>query len=157
MVHELRMDDFDRAILDALQRDGGMTNAALAERVHLSASQCSRRRAALEQSGVIEGYFARLDPRSLGYGLRASIRVNLKAHGLGHDKSFLDFLQSCKEVREAHSVSGDADYVLEIIVRDLDAFATFMHEHLLPHPQVAQVRSEIVLKSVKSSPGVPVW
>ena len=130
----MRMDGFDIAILDALQRDGSLTNAALGEMVHLSASQCSRRRAALEKAGLIRGYAARLDAQKLGLGLRAITRVNLRAH---------------PQVHAAFSVSGDADYVLDIRVRDLEAFAAFVHQDLLPHPQVAQVRSEIVLKTMK--------
>ena len=128
-MHEIRLDGYDLAILDALQQDGSLTNAALGEIVHLSASQSSRRRAALENSGLIRGYGARLDAQRLGLGLRAIIRVNLR--------------------NAAFSVSGDADYVLDIRVRDLEAFAAFMHQDLLPHPQVAQVRSEIVLKTLK--------
>lgn len=59
-------------------------------------------------------------------------------------------------IRQAFSVSGDADYVLDVRARDLEAFADFVHRHLLPHPQVAQVRSEIVLKTLKDEGGVPV-
>lgn len=142
-------DSFDRAILSALQRDGALTNAALGEIVHLSASQCSRRRAALERAGLIRGYAARLDAQKLGLGLRAITRVNLRDHGSGHEDSFARFLQGHPQVHSAFSVSGDADYVLDIRVRDLDAFAEFIHHELLPHPQVAQVRSEIVLKTQK--------
>ncbi|MFV0244229.1 MAG: Lrp/AsnC family transcriptional regulator [Qingshengfaniella sp.] len=148
------MDSYDIAILNALQRDGAMTNAALAEVVHLSASQCSRRRTALEAAGVITGYAARLDPRKAGFGLRAITRVNLRAHG--QEDAFAAFLAAQEAVLTAHSVSGDADYILDIHVRDLDAFADFIHNHLLPHPQVAQVRSEIVLKTLKDRAGLPV-
>ncbi|WP_240643658.1 Lrp/AsnC family transcriptional regulator [Paracoccus siganidrum] len=148
------MDSFDHAILAALQRDGTMTNAALAEVVNLSASQCSRRRAALEEAGVIEGYTARLNPAALGYGLRAVIRVNLRSHGQGKDDDFARFVTGHPMIRSAFSVSGDADYVLDIRARDLDAFADFIHRHLLPHPQVAQVRSEIVLKTLKDERGL---
>lgn len=148
------MDSFDHAILAALQRDGAMTNAALAEVVNLSASQCSRRRAALEEAGVIEGYTARLNPAALGYGLRAVIRVNLRSHGQGKDDDFARFVTGHPMIRSAFSVSGDADYVLDIRARDLDAFADFIHRHLLPHPQVAQVRSEIVLKTLKDERGL---
>ena len=83
-MQEVRIDGFDIAILNALQRDGAMTNAALAELVNLSASQCSRRRAALEEDGVIEGYAARLNPQKLGFGLRAIIRVRI-SRNLGSD------------------------------------------------------------------------
>ncbi len=148
-VHNLRMDHFDLAILDALQRDGALTNAALGEIVHLSASQCSRRRAALEQAGLIRGYAARLDAQMLGFGLRAIVRVTLRDHGQGHEDGFTRFLQGHPQVHSAFSVSGDADYVLDIRVRDLETFAAFVHEDLLPHPQVAQVRSEIVLRTLK--------
>jgi len=150
----MRIDSFDHAILDALQRDGAMTNAALAEVVNLSASQCSRRRAALEATGLIAGYSARLDSIKLGYGLRAITRVNLSSHGQGKEGDFARFLERHDQIRAAFSVSGDADYVLDIHVRDLEAFAAFIHQHLLPHPQVSQVRSEIVLSTLKDKGGV---
>lgn len=154
MVRPVTLDGFDLAILSALQRDGAMTNAALAEVVNLSPSQCSRRRTALEQAGVIEGYSARLNAVKLGYGLRAVIRVNLSSHGQSKEDDFARFVASHPQIRSAFSVSGDADYVLDVRVRDLEAFADFVHGHLLPHPQVSQVRSEIVLKTLKDDKGV---
>lgn len=154
-MHEIHIDAQDRAILRALQQDSTLTNAQLAEIVNLSASQCSRRRSRLEDEGAIAGYSARLDPTRLGVGLRAIIRVNLLTHNERTDESFALFLKRHEEVREAYSVSGDADYVLVVLARDLSAFAEFIHRQLLPHPQVAQVRSEIVLRSMKEEPGVP--
>ncbi len=153
---EIPLDLFDRRILVALQRDSSLTNADLAEVVHLSPSQCSRRRAALEAAGVIRGYGARLSGGALGLGVRAFARVNLHSHGQDNEISFASFIARQPQVRSAHSVSGDADYVLDLHVRDLDALASFIHEHLLPHPQVAQVRSEIVLKTMKEDAGAPV-
>ncbi|SPF81188.1 Lrp/AsnC family transcriptional regulator [Pseudoprimorskyibacter insulae] len=147
----MSIDKFDHAILDALQRDGAMTNAALAEIVNLSASQVSRRRSALEAAGYIEGYVAKLNASKLGYGMRAITRVNLRSHGRGQANDFSIFVRSQPQISAALSVSGDADYVLDIKVRDLDAFAAFIHEVLLPHPLVAQVRSEIVLLTLKDS------
>ncbi|MGR3749538.1 MULTISPECIES: Lrp/AsnC family transcriptional regulator [unclassified Paracoccus (in: a-proteobacteria)] len=154
-AREMDLDGFDIALLAALQRDGSLTNAALAEVVNLSASQCSRRRAALEKAGIIDGYSARLNATSLGFGLRAIIRVNLSSHGQSKEDDFARFVASHPQIRSAFSVSGDADYVLDIRARDLDAFADFIHRHLLPHPQVAQVRSEIVLKTLKDDRGIP--
>ncbi|MEQ5793317.1 Lrp/AsnC family transcriptional regulator [Paracoccus sp. NFXS7] len=150
------MDRFDSAILAALQRDGALSNAALAQVAGLSASQISRRRAALEEAGVIEGYAARLSAAKLGHGFRAVIRVNLRGHGQGREDEFARFVTAQPMIRQAFSVSGDADYVLDVRARDLEAFADFVHRHLLPHPQVAQVRSEIVLKTLKDEGGVPV-
>jgi DNA-binding Lrp family transcriptional regulator len=155
MMHGMDIDAFDRAILNALQTDSSLTNASLGEVVNLSASQCSRRRMALEAAGVIAGYSARLDPVKLDFGMRAIIRVNLRGHSAREDDSFVDFIRRQAAVITAHSVSGDADYVLEVLVRDLAAFADFIHHRLLPHPQVAQVRSEIVLKTIKSTQGLP--
>ncbi|CAM3948236.1 Lrp/AsnC family transcriptional regulator [Paracoccus yeei] len=150
----MELDRFDLAILAALQRDGALTNAGLSGLVNLSASQCSRRRAALEEAGVIEGYSARLSAAKLGVGMRAIIRVNLSAHGQTNEQDFARFVASHAQIRSAFSVSGDADYILDVRVRDLEAFADFVHRHLLPHPQVSQVRSEIVLKTLKDEGGV---
>lgn len=151
----MRIDDFDLAILLALQADAAQTNAALSEKVNLSASQVSRRRAALERAGVIEGYTIRLSASKLGFGMHAITRVNLVNHGKYRDTDFSRFLETRPQIAAAYSVSGDADYILDIRVKDLDAFARFIHEDLLPHPQVAQVRSEIVLKTLKDHGGVP--
>ncbi len=131
-----------------------MTNAALAEVVNLSASQISRRRAALEEAGVIEGYSARLSASRLGFGLRAIIRINLRSHGQEKEDDFARFVATHPQIRSAFSVSGDADYILDIRVQDLNAFADFIHGALLPHPQVSQVRSEIVLKTLKDDRGI---
>lgn len=147
-------DRFDRAILMALQQDGSLTNAALSLIVHLSPSQCSRRRAALEEAGVIQSYAARLNARALGFAIRAYARVNLHAHGRETDEGFARFVNRLPQVRSAHSVSGDADYVLDIHVRDLEELADFIHRQLLAHPQVAQVRSEIVLRTAKEDGGL---
>ena len=152
----IALDGFDHAILSALQADSTRTNAELAESVRLSASQCSRRRSRLEAEGVIAGYGARLDASRLGFGLKAITRVNLSAHSEKNAEGFAAFLDRHDVVRSAFSVSGDADYVLVIITRDLAAFADFIHRHLLPHPLVAQVRSEIVLLTLKESAGVPI-
>lgn len=148
------LDAFDRAILDALQRDGAMTNVALAEVVHLSASQCSRRRVALEAAGLIRGYAARLDAQALGFGLRAFVQVSLRSHGQDREAGFARFLADHPQVRSAFSVTGGADYVLDVEVCDLAAFADFVHGRLLPHPEVGQVRSEIVLRTLKDEAGL---
>lgn len=155
-MQTVSLDRFDHAILNALQENSARTNADLAEIVNLSASQCSRRRARLEEDGVIRGYTARVSAGALGFGLRAITRVNLSAHSEKNAKGFADFLDRHEEVRVAFSVSGDADYVLILMTRDLTAFADFIHRHLLPHPQVSQVRSEIVLMTLKEESGVPV-
>ena len=150
----MSLDGFDIAILRALQQDGALTNTALSEIVNLSPSQCSRRRSALEAAQLISGYSARLNADRLGFGLRAIVRVNLRSHGGTNESGFASFIARHPEVRAAFSVSGDADYILDLRTPDLESFARFIHEHLLPHELVAQVRSEIVLRTLKDSPGV---
>lgn len=150
-MSQIALDSFDHAILDALVEDSTRTNADLSAIANLSSSQCSRRRSRLEKIGVITGYGARLNEEAVGYGLRAITRVNLASHGDGTAQSFQSFLARHEEVDSAYSVSGDADYVLILRARDLKAFADFIHQHLLPHTNIAQVRSDIVLTTVKTS------
>ena len=143
------LDAFDRHILDALQRDGSLTNSALSEIVNLSPSQCSRRRASLEEAGFIKGYHARLHARKLGFSLRAMVRISLRAHGGDDHESFARWLDRQPQVQSAFTVSGSADYMLDVRVRDLDAFAEFVHDRLMKQPQVAQIQSDFVLKTLK--------
>lgn len=151
----MTLDEFDIRLLAALQADSAQTSAELAKAVHLSPSQCSRRKAALEDAGIIRSYHARLDARKLGHALQAITRVNLRDHGEKSADDFAAFVRRHGVVREAFSVSGDADYILKIHARDLDDFADFIHRHLLVHPQVAHVRSDIVLMTMKDDEGVP--
>lgn len=154
-MQEITLDTFDYAILSALQADGSLTNAQLAERVNLSASQCSRRKSALETAGYIEGYTARLNTAKLGFTVEAFVRVNLSSHGKAQAEDFASYLEAFPQVRAAYSVSGDADYVLHVTARDLEHFADFIHRHLLPYGRIGQVRSEIVLTTLKQSGGLP--
>lgn len=147
----MSLDRFDLRILQALQKDGSLTNGSLSEIVNLSPSQCSRRRAALEEAGLIESYHARLNARELGFMIRAIIRVNLRMHDQNTDVNFSRWIARQPEVQSAFSVSGDADYVLDVRMRDLESFSDFIHERLLIQPNVAQVRSDFVLKTLKDS------
>ncbi|WP_340108350.1 Lrp/AsnC family transcriptional regulator [Pikeienuella sp. HZG-20] len=149
------LDRFDRGILAALQDDASLTTAALAEAVALSPSQCSRRRIALEKAGLITGYRAELNATSLGYTVEAFSRVTLAAQSESMVDEIAAFFNALPEVRMAYTLTGDADYLLHIHVRSLDELANFVHRRLLPHPMVAQVRSDIVLQQVGRRKGVP--
>lgn len=144
-----KLDKFDIAILRALERDSAQTNASIAEQVGLSTSQCSRRRAALEASGVIAGYHAQLDANAMGRSLRAVVRVNLASHSKDSAGDFVSLVEQSEEIKEAFAVSGDADYVLLIQCENLATFANFVHDTLLPFPNVGQVKSDIVLRGLK--------
>lgn len=150
------LDSYDIRILDALQRDGSLGNKALADIVHLSASQCSRRRSALEEDGFIESYRACLNAEALGLNLRAIVRLNMKTHDQSSDADLSHWLSTQPEIQSAFSVSGDADYIITVRVQSLDAFSNFIHERLLRQPHIAQVRSEFVLKTLKDSPALQI-
>lgn len=143
------LDPYDLTILRALEKDGALTNAQLSEVVNLSPSQCSRRRVKMEAEGIIEGYQARLNASAIGLNLRAVVRVNLNSHSEENAKDFGLMLASHDEIADAFSVSGDADYVLIVQCENLERFADFIHERLLPQKIIGQVRSEIVLRDLK--------
>jgi len=148
-IMNIVLDSFDHAILNALLKDGAQTNAQLSEKVGLSTSQCSRRRARLENDQVILGYQAKVNNQALGRDFRAVTRINLTFHSEDKATAFNAFVAQNREIEAAYSVSGDADYILLIITESLTAFAEFVHTKLLPLPNVAQVRSEIVLVTLK--------
>ena len=149
----MSLDSLDLRLLSLLQEDASLSNAELAERIGLSASQCSRRRVGLEEAGYIRAYRADLDARKLGYGIEAFTRVTLSKHSDATAEDFAHFLEGLGEVLAAHSVAGDADYLLHIRVRSLDELGEFVLKRLLPHPHVHQVRSDIVLKTIKENRG----
>ena len=152
MIH---LDRTDLSILDLLQREGRIANAELAERVNLSASACLRRVQRLERDGVIVGYGARLSPAALGLGLVAFVRVQLEKHGANSIDSFADAVAGWDEVVACHALTGDMDYLLQIVVRDLEHFSRFLLDRLLNASGVADVNSSFVLRTVKSPGGLP--
>lgn len=155
MADPIALDAFDLKILAALQTDGRLTNGELAERVNLSASQCSRRRLRLEERGLVRGYRADLDPAALGLSVTVFTRVTLAAHSRDNSRRFADLVRGLDCVLEAHSLTGDSDYLLKLIVPDLKALSAVVNDALLPHESVASVRSSVVLDTLKDSAPLP--
>jgi DNA-binding Lrp family transcriptional regulator len=151
------MDAFDIKLLRALQQDGRLTNNDLAERVGLSASQCSRRRMALEEAGVIEGYQAALSAEALGLGVLAFIRVTLATHSPDNAKRFQRLIEGIEEVQEAYSLTGEADYLVKMAVPDLKALSRILNDVFLPHGSVAHLHSSIVLDRLKKTAPLPLF
>jgi DNA-binding Lrp family transcriptional regulator len=149
------MDSFDLKLLAALQEGGRLTNFELAERVGLSASQCSRRRAALEASGVIEGYRAHLSAKALGLGIVVFVQVTLATHSSGNAQRFRDLIAGLDEVQEAYALTGAADYHVKLVVPDLAALAHILNNVFLPHESVQHVHSSVVLARLKQTSALP--
>ena len=151
----IEVDFFDLKMLAALQDDGRLTNQQLAERIGLSASQCSRRRMRLEEQKVISGYHADLSGEALGFNLIAFIQITLATHSPDNAKTFRALVSRIDEIQEAYSLTGDADYVLKAVLRDLKSLSDIINNVLMPHPSVAHVRSSIVLDRLKESTKLP--
>lgn len=149
------LDRTDLQLLAALQGDGRLTNAELAERVHLSPSACLRRVQRLERDGLITGYAARVDPERLGLGLQAFVRVQLARHDAAAIAAFTGLVEQWDEVIACHALTGDMDYLLHVAVRDLEHFSRFLLDRLLNDAGVADVNSSFVLRTVKAFRGFP--
>jgi len=150
------LDLTDRRLLAILQQDAQITADALAERLHLSASQAGRRRARLEQSGVIHAYQARLDPDAVGLGVEAFIRVVMATHTAEGAADFQRLARRQPAITAAWTLTGEADYLLRVFCSDLPALNRLVQDVLLPHPAVARVQSQIVLERIKADAPLPV-
>ncbi|HBK05300.1 MAG TPA: AsnC family transcriptional regulator [Acetobacteraceae bacterium] len=149
------LDSFDLRLLAALQDNGRLTNQEVGERIGLSPSQCSRRRSALEASGLIRGYRADLAAEALGFGLLVFVNVTLATHSRDNARAFRDLVAGVDEVQEAYALTGDADYLLKIVVRDLKDLSILVNDVLLAHDTVGRVRSSIVLDRLKETVRLP--
>lgn len=143
------MDAIDRRILQALSRDGRISNADLAARVGLSPSACSRRVAELERIGAIRGYRAILDPVVAGGGFTAYVAVGLSRHSKGEQRAFESAMADAQAVRECSNVTGAIEYLLRVEVADLEAYKHFHTEVLGALPQVSTITSYIVMETTK--------
>jgi DNA-binding Lrp family transcriptional regulator len=150
-----RLDSIDRRILALLQADGRMTNVELARRVGISPPPCLRRVRALEEAGYITGYRAELDPGKLGFGVQVFAQVRLRSQAEADLKAFEALAQGWPAVRECHMLNGEVDFILKCVAPDLGAFQRFLTESLTPSPNVASVKTSLVIRSGKDEPGVP--
>jgi DNA-binding Lrp family transcriptional regulator len=151
----ISVDSFDLKILAALQDDGRLTNQQLADIAGLSASQCSRRRMRLEEDKVISGYHADLASDALGFNVIAFIHITLATHSPDNAKRFRALVNRVDDIQEAYSLTGDADYLLKAVLRDLKSLSDIVNNVLMPHQSVAHVRSSIVLDRLKETQKLP--
>ncbi len=153
------MNKIDRLILSNLQADGRATYDQLAERVSLSPSAVLRRVKRLEEAGVIDRYVALVKPESVGLGLTAYLNVRLEKHTESHKRNPMDLFRSSvqgwPEVVECAALTGDMDYLLRVVVRDMAHYSRFIMDTLLKHPSVQDCKTSFVLDRVKSTTAVP--
>ena len=151
----ITLDEIDLRILRELQQDGGISNVELARRVHLSPSPCLARVNALKGSGLIRAYVALLDPTLLGLHLNVFISISLKQQSRKALEAFEAQVNTRAEVMECYLMTGDADYLLRVVVRDMVALERFILEQLSPIPQVEKIRSSFALKQVRYTTALP--
>jgi DNA-binding Lrp family transcriptional regulator len=150
-----KLDDIDRMILAELQADGRMTNVELAKRVGISAPPCLRRVRTLEEAGFIRGYHADVNPRELGFEVQVFAMVGLVSQAEVDLSAFESKCQSWPLVRECHMLNGEVDFVLKCVAPDLRTFQRFLTEELTSAPNVASVKTSLVIRGAKDEPGVP--
>jgi len=149
------MDATDLKILAALQRDGSLSNVELARLVHLSPSPCLARVKALRQSGVIRRYVALVDPEAIGLGVSVFISISLREQSTAALAEFERRIEACDEVMECYLMTGDADYLLRVVVSDIRALERFILDRLSPIPGVEKIRSSFTLKQVRYKTELP--
>jgi len=154
-MRRIRLDRIDRRILQYLQQDGRMTNVELAKRVGITAPPCLRRVRALEEAGLIRGYHAALAPEALGYPVTVFAQVGLASQAEADLQAFEELVRGWPEVREAHMLAGETDFLLKIVATDWDSYQRFLSAKLTSAPNVAHVKSAMTLRVSKTEPGVP--
>lgn len=149
------LDETDKRLLAALQKDAHLTANQLGDLLHLSPSQAGRRRQRLEAEGYIKNYAAQLDPQRLGLNVQAFVQIQLGTHAPDNSKSVARMINNRPEVISAWTLTGDADYMLRVYCADLQALNSLIHEILLPHPAVSRVQSQIVMDQFKHDAPLP--
>jgi Lrp/AsnC family transcriptional regulator, leucine-responsive regulatory protein len=152
----LRLDSVDISILNELQEHGRLTNAELAERVGLSASACHRRVKALEGAGIIDRYVAILSEQALGRGITVYVQVTLDNQKRDTLVGFEEAVEHVPEVMECYLMSGDADYLVRVLVRDANDYERVHREVLSSLPGVTRLVSSFSIRRVFSRTAMPV-
>ncbi len=156
MMKKEIMDNIDYDILNRLQNDAKITNVALAEAVNLSPAPCLRRVRDLEENGVIHSYTTLLDPEKLGWNVSVFIEVRLEKQVVSYLQEFEEYIKSYPEVMECYLMTGNSDYLLRVVAKDLKLLQIFITDRLAGIPNVANLRSSIALKQVKYNTALPI-
>jgi Lrp/AsnC family transcriptional regulator, leucine-responsive regulatory protein len=151
----VQLDDIDLKILEHLQQNARISNVDLAERVGLSPAPCLRRVRALEEAGVIRRYLALVDQTALNIGVTVFVQVTLDLQVEGRLEIFENAIMKRPEVLECYLMTGDADYLLRVLVPDVPAFERFIMEFLTRVPGVGNIKSSFALKQVKYQTALP--
>ncbi len=150
-----RLDEVDRAILEALQDDGRLSNVDLARRVHLSPPATHARLRRLEKGGYIRQYAAIVDRERAGFDLLCFIQVSIQLHQPDQVEQFRVAVRAMPEVLECHHITGEYDYLLKAALRNRKDLERFVVDRLTPMPGIARIHTSLVLSEVKATTALP--
>ncbi len=150
------LDETDRRILAALQRQGRLSAQELAEAAGASAATCWRRLKALEEAGIVKGYAALLDREKLGLAVVAFVHVTIERQYAKAVAEIEKKIRMRTEVIDCYATTGDADFTLRVVARDIADYDRFLQKFLLELPEVRQVRSAIALREIKATTALPI-
>ncbi|MGH1356274.1 MAG: Lrp/AsnC family transcriptional regulator [Thalassovita sp.] len=152
----MQLDHRDRQILKLLQADSRISNSDLAEKVGMSQSALWRKVRALEEAGAIEGYRAVVSAPVVGLHFQALVQVHLTRHNPDHLGQFIRAVETRPEVQECYATTGQSDYILRVLCRDIGAYNTFLEDFLFRLPAVESAQTNVVLREIKRSRDLPV-
>ena len=152
----MNLDRYSLLILAELQRDSRQTVQQLSAAVGLSPTPCWKRVKDLEAAGVIRGYTALIDREKVGLNLRVVVEANLNEHSEDLVRRFERAVAASPQIVHCLSTTGQADYILTVLIEDIKAYEQFLHDTIFRLPGVAHVRSSIVLREIKAESRLPV-
>lgn len=155
-MNAISLDATDCRILSVLQNEGRISNLDLAERISLSPSACLRRLRLLEEQGVIERYRASLNREALGFELEAFVQVSMRNDQENWHERFAQAVREWPEVVGAFVITGESHYLLRVLAHNLKHYSEFVLTKLYKAPGVMDIRSNIVLQTLKEDTGIPV-
>jgi DNA-binding Lrp family transcriptional regulator len=154
MAHNVILDSVDRALIDELQKDGRLSNKALAQRVGVAPSTCLARTQRLQNAGVIRGYLAEIDPAAVGRGLQAMLMVRLTTHSRPLLGPFVEWIRRLPQTRAVHHVSGPDDFLIHVACADSDELQRLVLD-LTARGEVGRVQTDLVFSSWTCGPVTP--
>jgi DNA-binding Lrp family transcriptional regulator len=155
-MEQHKLDSIDQRILSELQANGRITNVELSRRAKITAPPCLRRMRSLEKAGYIKGYHADIDPKLMGFEVSAFVFVGLTSQSEADVKRFEEQARNWPEVRECYMLSGEVDFILKCVAKDLSSFQAFITDKLIAAKGVGSVKSSLVIHPTKREPGVPI-
>jgi len=152
----MKLDKIDMTILNVLREDGRITNSELAKKIGLSPGPTLERMKKLERNGAITGYYAKLNPENIGYGIQTFVEVILSRHKKDNIVEFMEAVKRIPEITGCYHITGKADFLLKVYVQNIQDYEDFLLHTLSTLPGLQHVETFIVMRCVKNEPNPPV-